>query len=78
MIDLTGITAPSKANDFVARCPAACRTDHCVISTVGVCKHPCTSADDGCGPITMANRHEARRFLGIVLAPQGDSGDLIR
>jgi len=77
MIDLAGITKPEKP-DFVARCCNACTEKHCVISTVAVCKHPCMSSDDGCGPVTLANRHEARRFLGIVLPSQGDGEDTIR
>ncbi|WP_316196858.1 hypothetical protein [Bradyrhizobium sp. SZCCHNS3053] len=65
----TGITRP-EAPDFVARCPAACTAERCVISTVGVCKHPYLSPDEGCGPITMANRNEARKLLGIL--PNGE------
>jgi hypothetical protein len=49
--DLTGITPD--------RCPTACTTGHCVISTVNVCKHPCKTTDEGCGPVTMANRRAA-------------------
>jgi hypothetical protein len=56
-IDLTGMT--------LADCPKACTAERCVMSTVSVCKHPVKCADDGCGPITLRNRHEARRFLGL-------------
>lgn len=53
--DLAGISA--------TKCPAACTADHCVISTVGQCKHPYKSGDGGCGPITMANRARAKKLI---------------
>lgn len=53
--DLAGISA--------ANCPRACTADHCVISTVAVCKHPIKTADSGCGPVTMANRERARKVI---------------
>lgn len=56
--DFTGMT--------IEKCPAACTVDRCVISTVDMCKHPAKSGDEGCGPITMANRMAACKFLGIV------------
>jgi hypothetical protein len=49
--DLTGVTANE--------CPRACSAARCVISTVGVCKHPCKSSTNGCGPISLANREKA-------------------
>jgi len=71
-IDLAGITKP-EAPDYIAKCPKACTEKRCVISTVASCRHPCLSSDEGCGPVTMANRHKARRVLGIVLpASDGD------
>lgn len=52
------------------KCPDACFKDGtCVISTVTTCKHPCMSADNGCGPITMENRKIAKR---IIKAQQND------
>lgn len=68
MIDFTGMTRET--------CPNACTEQRCVISTVGVCKHPCFASDDGCGPITLQNRHAARHLLGIV--PEPAEGDAIR
>jgi hypothetical protein len=55
--DFTGMT--------IDKCPAACTAERCVISTVGICKHPAKSGDEGCGPVTMANRRAACNFLGI-------------
>jgi hypothetical protein len=49
----------------VEDCPTACTPDRCVISTVNVCKHPAKSGTEGCGPITMANRREAAKYLGL-------------
>ncbi|WP_407160162.1 hypothetical protein [Bradyrhizobium sp. STM 3557] len=67
-IDFTGMTLET--------CPNGCTEERCVISTVGVCKHPVFASDQGCGPITLANRHAARSILGIVVAP--NDGDTIR
>ncbi|WP_316176256.1 hypothetical protein [Bradyrhizobium sp. SZCCHNRI1073] len=53
--DLAGISASA--------CPAGCTADRCVISTVAICKHPFKTADNGCGPITMANRERARKLI---------------
>lgn len=53
--EFAGITASA--------CCAACTPDRCVISTVGVCKHPYKTAVDGCGPITIANRDKALRII---------------
>lgn len=44
-------------------CPRACTAGHCVISTVGICKHPFKTADNGCGPVTMANRARAKKLI---------------
>ncbi|MBR0936692.1 hypothetical protein [Bradyrhizobium jicamae] len=56
--DLTGMT--------LEKCPAACTAEKCVISTVDRCKHPAKSPDEGCGPVTMANRRAAAALLGLV------------
>jgi hypothetical protein len=56
--DLEGMT--------ILECPKACTKESCVISTVGSCKHPFKSGDDGCGPVTMYNRARARLFLGAI------------
>ena len=53
--DLAGISA--------SKCPVACTEKRCVISTVGVCRHPFLSSDNGCGPVTMANRDRARKLI---------------
>lgn len=53
--DLAGLTA--------TKCPAACTAERCVISTVGVCKHPLIAPDSGCGPVTMANRAKALKII---------------
>jgi hypothetical protein len=58
------------------KCPEACTQERCVISTVGVCKHPSFTSDSGCGPITMANRELARKVVKINLI-EGD-GDAQR
>lgn len=76
MIDFKGMTAPAEP-DYVGRCPDACTEKRCVISTVGSCKHPYKTGDAGCGPITMANRVRARKFLGAVPKPL-NHGDAIR
>jgi hypothetical protein len=52
------------------KCPDACAAEHCVISTLGVCKHPRMTGDDGCGPITLGNRARALAFLGIFAADE--------
>lgn len=44
-------------------CCADCTADCCVISTVGVCKHPYKSSDSGCGPVTMENRAAVRKLI---------------
>lgn len=44
-------------------CCAGCTPEHCLISTVDVCKHPNKTGDGGCGPITMANRAEVRKLI---------------
>jgi hypothetical protein len=69
--DFTGMTMPTPT-ELVARCPNACSADRCVISTVAVCKHPAKSGDQGCGPITLANRHEALKALGITILSNGE------
>ena len=63
MTNFAGMTRPT--NDTAAKCPAACTAQCCIISTVAICKHPCMSGDEGCGPVTLANRAKARAFLGI-------------
>jgi hypothetical protein len=70
-IDFTGMTMPT-APSYIAKCPDACTPERCVISTVALCKHPATSADQGCGPITMENRREALKALGIAILPTGE------
>lgn len=59
--------APIKGGKYAgisaSTCPAACTAEHCVISTVGVCKHPYKSAPNGCGPITLKNREEALKLI---------------
>lgn len=47
------------------KCCDACTAERCVISTVAACKHPFTSGDSGCGPVTMKNREEARKYIRI-------------
>lgn len=47
------------------KCPDACTAERCVITTVAVCKHPLMGGNDGCGPITLANRARALAYLGI-------------
>lgn len=44
-------------------CPSGCTGEHCLVSTVNVCKHPYMNGDAGCGPITRANREELKRYL---------------
>lgn len=62
-------TAEPKAakNEFAGvsanRCCDACTPDHCVISTVDLCKHPYKTGDSGCGPITMANRAKVKKLI---------------
>jgi hypothetical protein len=58
MTDLSGMT--------VSDCCSACTAERCVISTVAVCKHPYKSGVSGCGPITMANRVAAIKYLGGI------------
>lgn len=55
--DLKGITQRD--------CPAACTPEHCVISTVNICKHPYLQGDAGCGPITIENRELAKKVIKI-------------
>lgn len=56
------------------KCPDACTQERCVISTVGVCKHPSFTSDSGCGPITMANRELARKVVKInLIEGEGDA-----
>ena len=45
--------------------PDACTSERCVITTVGICKHPMMGGNDGCGPITLANRARALAYLGV-------------
>lgn len=47
----------------VTACPSACTAARCVISTVGVCKHPFKTSESGCGPITMRNRERALKLI---------------
>ena len=56
-IELAGITR--------TKCLDACTVDRCVISTVGVCKHPFMAGNDGCGPITISNRARALAYMGV-------------
>lgn len=63
--DLKGIAA--------RKCPDACTADHCVISTVNICKHPFLTGDAGCGPITMANRELAAKVIKINQIEGGES-----
>lgn len=65
--DLKGIT--------VRACPAACTPEHCVISTVNICKHPFLQGDAGCGPITIANRELARKVIKISQIEGGDNAE---
>ncbi len=44
-------------------CPTACTPARCVISTVGICKHPYKSSVNGCGPRTMENRDKAKKLI---------------
>lgn len=44
-------------------CCKACTEERCVISTVGVCKHPMKTTDSGCGPITLRNRDAVKKIL---------------
>lgn len=53
--DLAGITARS--------CPRACTSERCIISTVNICKHPRSTSDSGCGPVTLRNRERALKYL---------------
>lgn len=46
-----------------SRCCNACTEKRCVISTVSICKHPNKTADNGCGPVTMANRIMVRKLI---------------
>lgn len=58
------VPKPDKFAGITARkCCDACTADRCVISTVGVCKHPYLTGDAGCGPTTMKNRIEARKII---------------
>ena len=75
--NFTGMTRPA-APDWTAKCPDACTPEHCIISTVASCKHPCTSPDRGCGPVTMANRKKAAAFLGILPASPMAHTDVVR
>jgi hypothetical protein len=45
------------------KCPTACTPQHCVISTVAVCKHPVSASVSGCGRITLANRERAMKVI---------------
>lgn len=53
--ELAGITS--------TKCPTACTSERCVISTVGVCKHPMLAPASGCGPVTLANRAKALKMI---------------
>lgn len=53
--DLAGMTSRA--------CPAACTAERCIISTVDICKHPKTTSDSGCGPVTLRNRERALKYL---------------
>lgn len=44
-------------------CPSACTPDHCVISTVALCKHPRKTGDGGCGPITLEKRRKVMKLI---------------
>jgi len=59
--------APRKTNELAGigpkTCPTACTPERCVISTVGVCKHPYMVGDAGCGQITLRNREAAKKVL---------------
>jgi hypothetical protein len=74
-INFEGMTWPVPP-DYDAKCPHACTAERCVISTVGVCKHPSMTSEEGCGPITRINRSAARKFLGI--APELKHEDVVR
>lgn len=58
---------PETASEFAGMtsqfCPTACTEKRCVISTVGICKHPYKAGDADCGPITVANRIKAKKYL---------------
>lgn len=58
---------PIKGGEFAGvsatACCTACTPERCVISTVGVCKHPYKTGDSGCGPITIENRHKVRKLI---------------
>jgi hypothetical protein len=45
------------------KCPRACTAERCIISSVGVCKHPSKSGIVGCGPVTLENRKTALAYL---------------
>jgi hypothetical protein len=64
-ISFDGMTRAN--SEGISHCPKVCTAERCVISTVAVCKHPHKSGNDGCGPITMANRAAACKYLGISL-----------
>jgi hypothetical protein len=59
--------APKKTSEFAgisaATCCTACTPERCVISTVGVCKHPGRTGDAGCGPVTIGNREAVKKIL---------------
>lgn len=66
---------PPPPNEFAGitkdKCPAACTADHCVISTVGVCKHPLRAPASGCGPVTLANQAKALKIIKRQKIDQG-------
>lgn len=70
----TAAPAP-KAHDFASitssKCCDACTPERCAISTVNTCKHPVTTGDAGCGPITMANRRIALKLIKHLKIEQG-------
>lgn len=45
------------------RCALGCTPERCVISTVSICKHPYLAPPNGCGPVTLANRDRATKYL---------------
>ena len=62
-VDNFGIKMDKFAGITARKCCDACTPEHCVISTVNVCKHPYLTGDSGCGPITMANRIKAKKLI---------------
>ncbi len=67
--DLKGIDA--------RRCPAACTPEHCVISTVNICKHPLLTGESGCGPITVANRETALKVIKVNAIEGGEHAEQV-